>query len=320
MTSVTFIIPARNEAALVGETVANIRQFAPPGVTWELLIVDNGSTDGTFETAAAFADVRALRSTGTVGAARNTGVAAARGTTLVFLDADVRLTERWSRDIGRVLVDLQTSPRLITGSTVTIPPSPGVIERHWFYPATLQRRQYINSGHLIVTRAFFDELHGFDPALRTGEDFDFCRRGREAGGTVRDDRALEAVHLGFPQTLGSFARRELWHGQGDGGSLRNILRSRVACLSVLVAALTLGGPLLSVATHSVLPAVLGVGIAVLMSLAFAVRRTGRPNVTSWLVNTGLYYVYFLCRAAALLRRSDGWRQQTAVHSPIGKDN
>jgi glycosyltransferase involved in cell wall biosynthesis len=309
VTAVTFIIPARNEVALVGEAVANIRQFAPPGVAWELLIVDNGSTDGTFEAAAAFADVRALRSTGTVGAARNTAVAAARGTTLVFLDADVRLTQRWQREIGRVLADLQTSPRLITGSTVTIPPSPGLIERHWFYPATLQRRQYINSGHLIVTRAFFDEVLGFDPALRTGEDFDFCRRARLAGGTVRDDRALEAVHLGFPQTLGAFARRELWHGQGDGGSLRNILRSRVACLSVLVAALTIGGPLLSIATRSALPAAVGLGGAILISLVFGVRRTGRPNIASWLVNTGLYYVYFLCRAVALLRRSDGWRQQ-----------
>jgi hypothetical protein len=316
---ISFVIPARNEAALIPAAVANIRQFAPAGGGWELLIVDNASTDRTFEVASSFADVRGIRAAGSVGAARNTGVAAAHGTVLIFLDADVRLTARWQSEIGRVLAELETAPRLITGSTVTIPASPGLIERHWFFPATLRRRQYINSGHLIMTRTFFEELHGFDPALRTGEDFDLCRRGRLAGGTVSDDRALEAIHLGFPQTLGAFAKRELWHGQGDGGSVRNILRSRVACLSLLVAAATLGGPLLALATRSTAPAVVGIGAAVLTSLIFAIRRSSGANITSWLVNTALYYVYFLCRAAALLRRSEGWRQSTSGNSPMSKD-
>ena len=307
--SISFVIPARNEAALIPEAVANIREFAPPHVPWELVIVDNDSTDQTFAVAEAFADVRAVRSTGTVGNARNEGVTVARGNVLVFLDADVRLTRAWQSEMGRVLAQLQTSPRLLTGSTVTIPQSPSLIERHWFEPATLQKRQYINSGHLIMTRSFFDELHGFDTQLRTGEDFDLCRRGRSAGGIVEDDRALEAVHLGFPKTLGSFARRELWHGQGDGGSLAKILQSKVAILSLLVAALTVGGPLLSLLLWSPLPVLAGIGASAVVSLVCGIRRTGGPNIVSWLVNAGLYYVYFLARAAALLFRFDGWRQQ-----------
>jgi hypothetical protein len=319
VTRVSFVIPARNEAALIPAAVANIRQFAPAGGDWELLIVDNSSTDRTFEVASSCPDVRAIRAAGSVGAARNTGVASAGGTVLIFLDADVRLTARWQGAIDRVLAELETAPRLITGSTVTVPTSPGLIERHWFLPATLHKRQYINSGHLIMTRTFFDELGGFDPALRTGEDFDLCRRGRLAGGTVRDERTLEAIHLGFPQTLGAFAKRELWHGQGDGGSLGNILRSRVACLSLLVAATTLAGPLLALVMHSTVPAAVGIGAALFISLVFAIRRTGTPNIVSWLVNTALYYVYFLCRAAALLRRSDGWRQSQTGDIPMSKD-
>ena len=307
--NVSFIIPARNEAALIPEAAANIREFAPREVPWELLIVDNGSTDSTFAAAESLAGVRALRSSGTVGNARNEGVAASSGTVLIFLDADVRLTERWQREIGNVLAQLRASPRLLTGSTVTIPPSPSVIERHWFYPATLQERQYINSGHLIMTRSFFGELRGFDTQLRTGEDFDLSRRGKAAGGTVQDNRALEAIHLGFPKTLAAFARRELWHGQGDGGSLKKVLQSKVALLSLGVAVLTLGGPLLSLVLGSWLPAVAGIGAAAALSLVCGARRTRGFNPLSWLVNGSLYYVYFLARAAALLFRFDGWRQQ-----------
>ena len=307
--SISFIIPARNEAAFIPEAVANIREFAPPGVPWELLIVDNGSTDTTFTVAESLPGVRALRSVGTVGQARNTGVAAASGEVLVFLDADVRLTQAWQREIPRVLAQLRTCPRLLTGSTVTIPRSPTFIERHWFYPATQGSRQYINSGHLIMTRAFFDELHGFDPRLRTGEDFDLSQRGRAAGGTVQDDRGLEAIHLGFPKTLAAFARRELWHGQGDAGSLGKILRSKVAVTSLGVAALTVGGLLLALVLQSPIPAVAGIGASALISLVFGIRRTRRLSLSSWLVNGGLYYVYFLARAAAVMGRFDSWRQQ-----------
>jgi GT2 family glycosyltransferase len=313
---VSFIIPARNEAALIRDAVENIRQCAPRDTPWELLIVDNGSTDATFAVAQSFPDARVLRANGTVGKARNEGAAAAKGDVLVFLDADVRLTPAWQREIGRLLVELQSVPRLVTGSTVTIPANPTLIEQHWFLPATFQTRQYVNSGHLIIGRSLFDELAGFDPQLRTGEDFDLCRRARAAGATVRDDRALEAIHLGFPKTLSAFARRELWHGQGDGGGFARILRSKVALLSVAVALLTFGGPLLSFLLQSPLPAAIGIGTGALISLLCGIRRSRNVSPVSWLVNAALYYVYFLARAAALLFRFDGWRQRHTTGTAV----
>lgn len=316
MSSISFIIPARNEATLIPETVANIRQFAPAGLGWELLVADNGSTDQTFEVARSFPDVRVLRSAGTVGDARNSAAAEARGCVLVFLDADVRLTPGWHTEICRVVKQMQASPRLVTGSTVSIPASPSAIERHWFQPATLRPRHYINSGHLIIARSFFEELHGFDATLRTGEDFDLCSRARAAGGLIRDDRALEAVHLGFPKTVSSFVRRELWHGQGDGGSLGRILRSRVALVSVLVTALTIAGPVVSLATKSAVPIAVCFGAGLLIALVFAIRRTARLDARSWMINTALYYLYFLARTAALVLRQEGWRQRKTDNIPV----
>ena len=223
MTTLSFIVPARNEAGLIAAAIENIRAFAPSETSWELIIVDNGSTDGTADIARSYSEAWLLKAQGSVGAARNIGAARAQGSILVFLDADVRLTASWRSAIGGVLSELLVSPRLVTGSTVGIPPRPSIIERYWFYPATRTPRRYVNSGHLIIGQQFFRELGGFDARLVTGEDFELCTRACANGGEVRDSRALEVVHLGFPKTLAQFARRELWHGQGDGASLARIL-------------------------------------------------------------------------------------------------
>jgi hypothetical protein len=317
--TVSFIIPAHNESAFIADVIANIRSFAPADARSEILVIDNCSNDQTFEIARSHPEVRTLRADGTVGSARNAGASQALGDVLIFLDADVRLTASWQSNIGSVLQQLQGSPKLITGSTVAIPPSASMIERHWFNTTARAPRQYINSGHLIMTRAFFEELHGFDPGLITGEDFDICQRGRARGGVVSDHSALVAIHLGFPKTLVAFARRELWHGQGDGGSLKKALHSKIAVVSVAVACLTIGGPALSLLTGSPLPLVVCLGTCLLITLIFSVRRTRSLNPTFWLINAWLYYVYFLCRSVALIVPFTGWRQFRAADVTATKD-
>lgn len=306
MTGVSFIIPARNESGFIAAAIENIRAFAPPGVRWELIIVDNGSTDGTAEIARGYSEVRVLQAHGTVGAARNIGAASARQDILVFLDADVRLTAHWQSRIEGVLSELLASPQLVTGSTVGIPSAPSIIERHWFYPATRTPRRYINSGHLIISRTFFSDLGGFDAQLVTGEDFELCGRACVNGGKVRDDRELEVVHLGFPKTLTQFARRELWHGQGDGGTLTRVLNSKVALLSLLTLVLTICGPLVSIALHSWLPMITCWSAGLVSAMMLSARRTAGRSVGGWAVNTGLYYVYLHCRGIALFWRRSDW--------------
>lgn len=319
MIKISFIIPARNESALIADAVADVQRFAPAHTQREILVIDNSSTDRTFEIARSLPDVRALRAGGTVGNARNTGASQALGDILIFLDADVRLTATWQENIGSALEQLQRSPKLITGSTVTVPPFPSTIEKHWFHSAARQPCQYINSGHLIMTRVFFEELRGFDRELITGEDFDICQRGRARGGTVSNQSALVAIHLGFPRTLAAFVRRELWHGQGDGGSLKKVLQSKVAMLSATVAALTVAGPTLSLVTRSLSPILVCLGTCVLLTFICSVRRTAGLNVASWLINAWLYYIYFLSRAVALFVRFGGWRQHNDENAPVAKD-
>ncbi len=88
---VSVIIPCHNYAHLLGETLESVRAQTLP--EWECLVVDDGSSDGTAELVASFRarDERFVlveRENAGVSAARNAGIARARGEFLQFLDAD----------------------------------------------------------------------------------------------------------------------------------------------------------------------------------------------------------------------------------------
>jgi glycosyltransferase involved in cell wall biosynthesis len=85
---VSVVIPTRNRRALLEQAVASVR--AQAGVTWELIVVDDASDD---DTAAYLADQPGLRffrqpMRRQLSAARNVGLADARGTFILFLDDD----------------------------------------------------------------------------------------------------------------------------------------------------------------------------------------------------------------------------------------
>ncbi|MHB1431812.1 MAG: glycosyltransferase, partial [Streptosporangiaceae bacterium] len=100
---VTVAIPTRDRLALLAEAVASVQAQNISG--WELIIVDDGSTDGTWDWLASIQDprIRALRADppGERSAARNRALAAARATYVLFLDDDDRLAPGALRSLLR---------------------------------------------------------------------------------------------------------------------------------------------------------------------------------------------------------------------------
>ena len=110
----SIVLPAKNESAAIGSTVAGIRQQYPDTAEVEVLVVNDGSTDDTAAVAAA-AGARVVHhpySKGN-GAAIKTGARAAQGEVLVFMDAD---GQHDPADIPRLLDKLSQGHDMVVGA------------------------------------------------------------------------------------------------------------------------------------------------------------------------------------------------------------
>lgn len=166
--------------SLIGESVIG---------GFEVVIADNGSSDGTRELALEFQGPMDLRvidvPTRGVSAARNAGIGAARARSVVLLDHDDLVAPGYLQAMSAALasaslvasrIEVQSSSRWSTGRVVPQVRSLGEGWRPWAYGATLGFR-----------RSVFDAIGGFDEDLvgSGGDDVDFCWRAQMSGAELR---------------------------------------------------------------------------------------------------------------------------------------
>ena len=184
MMNVSIVIPCYNQAPFVGEAIESA--LGQVGADVDVIVVNDGSTDGSPAIIDAFAAVDArirVLSQPNMGlsAARNAGLDAARGTVVIFLDADDRLrpdaasaaVESFSRHpdammtFGRcTLIDEQGQPML-----TDLP----VVERDFY--AELLRRNYIWTPAMAAFRHhLFATVGQFDTAVNASADYDLYLR------------------------------------------------------------------------------------------------------------------------------------------------
>ena len=293
---ISFIIPTYNEEVCLPETIEKIKKHTPGNLSYEIIVADNGSTDNTIQIATINANKVIKNDVATVGGLRNYAVTVSSGSVLVFLDADVHLTKQWENNICGVFRILNNSPLLVTGSRCDIPDDPSWIEECWFKTHVLKKCNYINSGHLIIRREFFESQGGFDEKLTTGEDYVFCQSAISAGATLNDNASLRVIHVGYPKTLREFYRREVWHGRGDCSSLKAVGSSKVARAACLVLILHLVALISLLYFNSIWFFVFFVSIIVGLCVVAAFKRHDVRKIGNLLKISGLYYLYFVARA------------------------
>lgn len=231
---ISFVVAALNEAANIERCVRSVMTLMPIGEQAEVIVADNGSTDGTPALAAA-AGARVVSLPGArLGRLRNGGVALARGDVLVFLDGDCALTSEWRDAAPAILAAVRGSERVLAGSHPIPPRGESVfLWTHWFIPLFQQvQTQHLGTAHLICRRADFHSIGGFDETLETNEDYDFCARMRAGGGQLLIHLPLIVEHFGFPRTIGTFFSRTVWHGRGPASTPARLARSPVALLGL----------------------------------------------------------------------------------------
>ena len=91
------VIPAFNEKQDIEASLSSLVNQSYPRARYEIILVDNGSTDRTPEIASAYADLILSKPDGNVGAVRNFGIASASGSVIICTDADCVVTPDWNR-------------------------------------------------------------------------------------------------------------------------------------------------------------------------------------------------------------------------------
>ena len=109
MTAVTVIVPVLNGKDTIELCIQSLLQLQPPAGGVELIVVDNGSTDGTIEILSRYESrLKVLeQSKPGVSAARNLGIQHARADRVAFIDSDCIAEPDWLRDIILPLEDLR---------------------------------------------------------------------------------------------------------------------------------------------------------------------------------------------------------------------
>jgi glycosyltransferase involved in cell wall biosynthesis len=300
ITSTTFVVPTYNEAELLPQTLQAIQEYVID-ISYEIIVVDNGSTDSTLEIAQQLG-ARVFRDTHrTIGDLRNLGAAHANGNLLVFIDADVVLTKKWVEEFRLLSANNDGNDHLITGSRCDVSIDPGWIEKYWFKPMTEERGGYINSGHMIIGRKAFFELGGFDEKLITGEDWEFCSRAKRKGFSIVKNPRLHVIHEGYPKNLKAFVSREMWHGVQDFSDLQAVFSSRVALGAMVYWFIGIAGVLLALYnwSSSWLLIVFVLNSTLCLMATLSKRRQYRLSIFPYFL---LFHVYFFARGLSIIKR------------------
>jgi glycosyltransferase involved in cell wall biosynthesis len=177
---VSVMIGAYNAAPYLGEAIesALTQDYEP----LELIVVDDGSTDGTAEVARSFAQVKVIeQENGGNGAARNRAVENASGELYAFLDADDRFTPG-KLTLQKAALDADPGLDMVFGHVREfLSPELDEETRAKLRPPAPEPMPWTAPNLMLVRRESFQRVGPFTTAVRVGVTVDWFARAQEAG-------------------------------------------------------------------------------------------------------------------------------------------
>ena len=211
------VIPAYNATGTIDQCLTALLRQTIVRDRYEVIVVDDGSTDDTASRAAAHG-VRVMRQANAgPAAARNNGAAEARGALLLFTDADCepfpdwleRMTAPFTRpEVKAAKGAYKTQQRSLTARFAQLE-----FEERYAMLDTHSSIDMIDTYSACFRTETFRELHGFDPSfpMANNEDTELSYRLAATGATMVFVRQALVYHQ-HPASLKKYCRVKYWRG------------------------------------------------------------------------------------------------------------
>jgi glycosyltransferase involved in cell wall biosynthesis len=187
---VSVVVPVRNGGALLERALHSLLRQEYPRDRYEVLVVDNGSTDGSAATAQRLGVSPLSEPRPGPQFARNRGIAQAKGDVVAFTDADCEVPRDWIGGLVEALRDREAVMARIVADSEGNRYARARAHLHGLFLDDCSRRHRINrldrldTGNAAVWRRVLDEVGGFDPEFFACEDSDLGARIAERGGRI----------------------------------------------------------------------------------------------------------------------------------------
>jgi len=308
------IVPVRDGARVIERCLRALeRQHLSPD-SFEIIVVDDGSTDGTAALVEQFPAVRLLRQAPSgPAAARNLGAGAARGELLLFTDADCAPESDWARRLaeavdrtgaagGKGIYSTQQSSLVARFVQVEY-------ETKYARMVSADSIDFVDTYSAVYRRDVFEAVGGFDERLPSTslEDQELSFRVAESGYRMIfvQDAVVEHLH---PSTLWAYVRKKFSIGYWKvavlrlhpGKALRDSHTPETQKLQIALTGLLGVALLLTFPVPSVWPVDVVLALALVASwVPFLRYALGRDRTVAW-VSPGLLLVRAMAQGCGFL--------------------
>lgn len=197
----SIVIPAYNEEEYLGQTLESLKK-QNYSKQFEIIVVDNGSTDKTAEVARKYGAKIIYEPKRGIAFARQAGFSAAKGKIVCSTDADTLLPKNWLSSIEKIFAK---SPKIVGVA--------GHIDFYdwgwWFrllaFPYSLfffYLTNLYSGANFAVLKSSFEKIGGFDLRYAAGEDTNLCQRLKKVGQVYRNPFLIVKTSARRYQKLG----------------------------------------------------------------------------------------------------------------------